>query len=135
MRHHPLCRGPVPASVRRPLHTRASTSAAEFRYRETFRSHGVGQVEPIDVRIADPRFELDSKRFFNRYDSVGQKRMMELHNGDRSELEISPNLWAGVGLVRGGAGTALVGDPAAVALRLREYEELGIDTFILSGYP
>jgi alkanesulfonate monooxygenase len=61
--------------------------------------------------------------------------MMELHNGDRSELEISPNLWAGIGLVRGGAGTALVGDPAAVALRLREYEELGIDTFILSGYP
>jgi alkanesulfonate monooxygenase len=60
---------------------------------------------------------------------------MELHNGDRSELEISPNLWDGIGLVRGGAGTALVGYPAAVALRLREYEELGIDTFILSGYP
>jgi alkanesulfonate monooxygenase len=76
-----------------------------------------------------------AQQIFNRYDSVGQKRMMELHNGDRSELEISPNLWAGIGLVRGGAGTALVGDPAAVALRLREYEELGIDTFILSGYP
>jgi alkanesulfonate monooxygenase len=50
-------------------------------------------------------------------------------------LEVSPNLWAGVGLVRGGAGTALVGDPETVAARIREYADLGIDTFILSGYP
>ena len=48
---------------------------------------------------------------------------------------MSPNLWAGVGLVRGGAGTALVGDPQTVAARMREYAELGIETFILSGYP
>ena len=60
---------------------------------------------------------------------------MELHGGRRERLEISPNLWAGVGLVRGGAGTALVGDPETVAARLQEYASLGIDTFILSGYP
>lgn len=42
--------------------------------------------------------------------------MADLHNGDRSKLEISPNLWAGIGLVRGGAGTALVGDPQTVGL-------------------
>ena len=53
----------------------------------------------------------------------------------RDKLEVSPNLWAGVGLVRGGAGTALVGDPETVAARLREYAALGIETFILSGYP
>jgi len=39
------------------------------------------------------------------------------------------------GLVRGGAGTALVGDPQTVAARMKEYAELGIDTFVLSGYP
>ena len=61
--------------------------------------------------------------------------MSALHKGKRDKLEISPNLWAGVGLVRGGAGTALVGDAATVAERMREYAELGIDTFILSGYP
>ena len=61
--------------------------------------------------------------------------MAELHRGGREKLEVSPNLWAGVGLVRGGAGTALVGDPATVAKRMQEYSDLGIETFILSGYP
>ena len=68
-------------------------------------------------------------------DSVGQSRMSRLHGGSRDKLEVSPNLWAGVGLVRGGAGTALVGDPETVAERMDEYRRVGIDTFILSGYP
>ncbi|MGI4950618.1 MAG: FMNH2-dependent alkanesulfonate monooxygenase [Janthinobacterium lividum] len=72
---------------------------------------------------------------FAKFDSVGQQRMAQLHGGRRDKLEISPNLWAGVGLVRGGAGTALVGDPQQVADRMREYMALGIDRFILSGYP
>ncbi|WP_334173850.1 FMNH2-dependent alkanesulfonate monooxygenase [Pseudoxanthobacter sp.] len=68
-------------------------------------------------------------------DSVGQARMLALHNGRRDRLEVSPNLWAGVGLVRSGAGTALVGSPKTVAARLREYKALGIDTVVASGYP
>ena len=72
---------------------------------------------------------------FARMDSHGQSRMATLHRGSREGLEISPNLWAGVGLVRGGAGTALVGDPDTVAERMHEYEAAGIDTFIFSGYP
>ena len=72
---------------------------------------------------------------FARYDSVGQQRMAKLHGGRRDKLEVSPNLWAGVGLVRGGAGTALVGNPDEVAARMKEYMALGIDRFILSGYP
>jgi alkanesulfonate monooxygenase len=67
--------------------------------------------------------------------SEGQRRMTELHGGRTDALEISPNLWAGVGLVRGGAGTALVGSHEQVADRIAEYHELGIDEFILSGYP
>lgn len=72
---------------------------------------------------------------FARTDSVGQQRMAALHNGKRDNLEISPNLWAGVGLVRGAAGTALVGDGPTVAARINEYAALGIDSFVLSGYP
>ncbi|MGI4847238.1 MAG: FMNH2-dependent alkanesulfonate monooxygenase [Janthinobacterium lividum] len=72
---------------------------------------------------------------FNKMDSEGQRRMQALHGGRRDKLEVSPNLWAGVGLVRGGAGTALVGDAETVAARMREYADLGIETFILSGYP
>ena len=70
-----------------------------------------------------------------RFDSVGQQRMAALHGGRRDRLVVAPNLWAGVGLVRGGAGTALVGDGPTVAARVREYAELGIDTFVFSGYP
>ena len=76
-----------------------------------------------------------AQAIFDRMDSVGQKRMLELHGGRRDKLEISPNLWAGVGLVRGGVGTALVGDAETVAARIKEYMALGIDTFIMSGYP
>jgi len=76
-----------------------------------------------------------AQRSFSRFDSEGQRRMSSLHQGRRENLEVSPDLWAGVGLVRGGAGTALVGDAETVARRLLEYRELGIETFILSGYP
>lgn len=72
---------------------------------------------------------------YARMDSVGQARMAALHQGRRDRLTIAPNLWAGVGLVRGGAGTALVGTAEQVVARLDEYAALGVDTFVLSGYP
>ncbi|MFF5438970.1 LLM class flavin-dependent oxidoreductase [Streptomyces achromogenes] len=70
-----------------------------------------------------------------RSESEGQRRMLALHGGSRDGLEIHPNLWAGIGLVRGGAGTALVGSHEEVAERIKEYHALGIDEFVLSGYP
>jgi len=76
-----------------------------------------------------------AQKTLERFDSEGQRRMNELHRGDRRRLRVGPNLWAGFGLVRGGIGTALVGSPQNVADRLREYAELGIEYFILSGLP
>ncbi|MEU6957643.1 LLM class flavin-dependent oxidoreductase [Streptomyces sp. NPDC045714] len=70
-----------------------------------------------------------------RSESEGQRRMLALHGGRTDSLEIAPNLWAGVGLVRGGAGTALVGSHQEVAARIVEYHRLGIDEFVLSGHP
>ncbi|PTM86100.1 LLM class flavin-dependent oxidoreductase [Dietzia psychralcaliphila] len=68
-------------------------------------------------------------------ESEGQRRMLDLHGGRTDSLEVSPNLWAGVGLVRGGAGTALVGSHEEVADRIAEYAGLGLSHFVLSGYP
>jgi alkanesulfonate monooxygenase len=84
-------------------------------------------VDPADVERVQASLA--------RSESEGQRRMLSLHGGSSNRLLVGPNLWAGVGLVRGGAGTALVGSHAEVAERLVEYAELGIDHFILSGYP
>lgn len=70
-----------------------------------------------------------------RSESVGQARMLELNGGSRDALEVHPNLWAGVGLVRGGAGTAMVGSFTEVADLVEQYAEAGISEFVLSGYP
>ncbi len=85
--------------------------------------------------LSDDTIATAQRKLSVESDSEGQRRMLALHGGSRERLEVSPNLWAGVGLVRGGAGTALVGDPETVAARIREYQDLGIDTVIASGYP
>ncbi|MGI5184420.1 LLM class flavin-dependent oxidoreductase [Dactylosporangium sp. CA-152071] len=70
-----------------------------------------------------------------RSESEGQRRMLDLNGGTKDGLEIHPNLWAGVGLVRGGAGTALVGSHRQIADLIEEYAAAGITEFVLSGYP
>ncbi|WP_448680472.1 FMNH2-dependent alkanesulfonate monooxygenase [Pseudomonas nicosulfuronedens] len=91
-------------------------------------------ADKLIANISDETIS-NAQKSFARFDSEGQRRMAALHGGRRDQLEIYPNLWAGVGLVRGGAGTALVGDPQQVAERIKEYADLGIDSFIFSGYP
>ena len=83
----------------------------------------------------DPALIDAAQQLLQKSESVGQHRMRSLHNGNREDLEVSPNLWAGIGLVRPGAGTALVGNHEQVAECLFEYHDLGIDEFILSGHP
>ncbi len=88
----------------------------------------------------DPATIARAQATLRASESTGQQRMTSLHDGRTSyasahDLEVSPGLWSGVGLVRGGAGTALVGSHQEVADRLEEYHRLGIDEFILSGYP
>jgi alkanesulfonate monooxygenase len=87
------------------------------------------------IRYIDKDTVARAQSGLAKFDSEGQKRMASLVHGAVNSLEISPNLWAGIGLVRSGAGTALVGDPQTVAERMLEYADLGIESFILSGYP
>ena len=93
------------------------------------------EAERLISKVSDSQITDAQASFTQQMDSVGQRRMAELHGGDRSRLLVAPNLWAGVGLVRNGAGTALVGTPEQVAERLREYQAVGIDLVIGSGYP
>lgn len=93
------------------------------------------EADRLISKLSDEAIASAQETLTRMSDSVGQARMVSLHNGRRDKLEVSPNLWAGIGLVRSGAGTALVGSPRTVAKRLKEYQDLGIDTVIASGYP
>ncbi|MFU9817848.1 FMNH2-dependent alkanesulfonate monooxygenase [Acinetobacter radioresistens] len=136
--------GEPPAAVEEKIQTMQAKSAAkERRLNYGIRLHVIVRETSAEawaaadelIRYVDDATIAAAQQKFRQMDSVGQRRMAELHNGDKSKLEVSPNLWAGVGLVRGGAGTALVGDPQTVADRIQEYADLGINTFIFSGYP
>jgi alkanesulfonate monooxygenase len=94
------------------------------------------EAERLLNDMPQEQIEIAQRRFAAQ-ESVGQQRMVSLHNGklDMEALTVAPNLWAGIGLVRGGAGTALVGSYEQIVERIQEYAGLGLDTFILSGYP
>lgn len=71
-------------------------------------------------------------------DSVGARRQEALKaNGasDYRDLIVSPNIWSGFNLLRGGPGLGIVGDYANAAERLDDLIELGVDAFILAGVP
>jgi alkanesulfonate monooxygenase len=136
--------GEPPALVRGKLHAVAALASAEGRrLRLGIRLHVVCRDTAVEAwreaeRLLDgipvETIERIQQRL-RRSESEGQRRMLSLHNGSASGLEVSPNLWAGVGLARGGAGTALVGSHGEVADRIEEYAALGITEFVLSGYP
>lgn len=136
--------GEPPAQVKKKIDkVRALAAAQGKQVKFGIRLHVI--VRPTEQQAWEAAAQLiehvddetiaNAQKMFARMDSEGQRQMTQLHNGDRTKLEVSPNLWAGVGLVRTGAGTALVGDPDTVAARMQEYADLGIETFILSGYP
>lgn len=91
------------------------------------------------LKTMEPQTVEHMQTVLRNSDSVGQQRMLRNHNGqipkDTRELEIYPDLWAGMSLVRPGPGTTIVGSPATVLARLKEYQDAGISTFIFSGVP
>lgn len=67
--------------------------------------------------------------------STGQLRQGEMRDLADSEGFVEDQLWTGVGRARAGAGAAIVGDPDQVLAKIRSYADLGMEAFILSGYP
>jgi alkanesulfonate monooxygenase len=139
--------GEPPAQVREKIEWVRGLAAAQGReVRFGIRLHVIArdtsdaawaQAEQYLAGIPDEMIE-QVQAGLSQSESEGQQRMRALHSGGRktaADLEVAPNLWAGVGLVRGGAGTALVGNHTEVADRIAEYHDLGITEFVLSGHP
>ncbi|MFT4298357.1 MAG: LLM class flavin-dependent oxidoreductase [Aeromicrobium sp.] len=104
------------------------------------RSEDAWAVADAMLAALDPADVARAQEVLAASESEGQKRMRELHGGrfdasDARSLEIHPGLWSGVGLMRSGAGTALVGSHSEVADLIEEYAAVGIEEFVLSGYP
>jgi alkanesulfonate monooxygenase len=136
--------GEPPAQVAEKIaRVRAAAAAKGRTVRFGIRLHVIVRETPEEawaaanslIRHVDRDTVLRAQQRLDRFDSESQRRMSQLVQQGSPNLEVSPNLWTGIGLLRRGAATALVGDPATVAERMNEYAALGIDTFILSGYP
>lgn len=144
--------GEPPAAVREKIEWIRKEAADEGRtVRFGIRLHTISRDTTAEawaqadklIAALDDETVRSAQEGLGRSQSEGQRRMRALHEANRADgswrdarnLEIAPNLWAGVGLVRGGAGTALVGSHSEVADRIAEYAEVGIDEFIFSGYP
>lgn len=67
--------------------------------------------------------------------SVGVRRQTELRDTADDDGFVEEHLWTGIGRGRSGCGAAIVGNPAQVAAKIEHYRRLGIDAFIVSGYP
>jgi len=136
--------GEPPAQVAEKLDRVRELAAAEGReLRYGIRLHAIARETSEEAWAVAGKLlsQLDPEQIEQAQENLrqsspeGQRRMLELNEGSTDGLEIYPNLWAGVGLVRGGAGTALVGSYEEVADRIAEYHDHGLDEFILSGYP
>ena len=107
------------ASRRTRTHVAVRHPAARHRPREGRRC--VGRGRPPALRDV-PRPDRRHSSGFDKMESVGQQRMVPPQRPPTcTTLIVSPNLWAGIGLVRGGAGTALVGSYDQVTERIQEY--------------
>jgi alkanesulfonate monooxygenase len=85
----------------------------------------------------DPQVRENFMKSYAKVDSTGQGNQIKILQAalETGDLFIEPNLWAGVGMARSGVGVAIVGNPEQVAAKIQGYRDLGIDTFIFSGYP
>jgi alkanesulfonate monooxygenase len=123
------------------MRARAARYGRELRF--GYRSH-------VIVRATEQEARAAARRLVSRLDpvtgevirgrsldttSAGNARQGELRRDADDEGYVEPNLWTGIGQARSGAGAAIVGDPDQVLAKLRGYADLGLEAFILSGYP
>ena len=132
---------PGVAAVIEDMRARATRYGRELRF--GYRAH-------VIVRPTEAEAQAAARRLLSRLDaetgerirrrsldtaSAGNARQRELREVANTEGYAEPQLWTGIGRARSGAGAAIVGDPDQVLAKLRAYQALGMEAFILSGYP
>ena len=123
------------------MRARAGQSGRRLRF--GYRVHVIVRETEDEARAAARRLmsRLDApageaiRRRSLDHASVGVRRQAEIREAADDEGFVEDHLWTGIGRARSGCGAAIVGDPDQVLAKLRGYVELGIEAFILSGYP
>ena len=132
------------AGVAATIEDMRSRSAAYGRtLKYGLRSHVIVRKTESEAQAAAERLvsKLDDEtghKIRNRSldaQSKGVARQAELRDSSGDDWFVEENLWTGVGRARSGAGAAIVGDPQQVLAKLIAYRSVGVDAFILSGYP
>lgn len=132
---------PKVAETLADLRQRAAHHGRELRF--GYRAHVIVRETEAEARAAADRLvsKLDAgvgeqvrARSLDT-GSAGVANQVALRDGAGDDGYAEPNLWTGIGRARSGAGAAIVGDPDQVLAKLRAYQELGVESFILSGYP
>ncbi len=132
---------PAVQSVLEDMRARAAKHDRTLRF--GYRAHVIVRETQAEARAAAARLvsrlddddgEAIRKRSLDSA-SVGVRRQAELRDAAGDEGYVEENLWTGIGRARSGCGAAIVGDPDQVRAKLATYQALGIEAFILSGYP
>lgn len=129
------------AATVKEMDERAARHGRSLRY--GLRTHVIVRETEDEARLAAQRLisklddEVGAEIRQRSLDaaSVGVQRQAALREASTEEGFVEPNLWTGIGRARSGAGAAIVGDPDQVRAKLEAYRAVGIDAFILSGYP
>lgn len=108
-----------------------------------YRAHVIVRETEADARAAAANLmaavdEAEGERIRSRSldsGSVGVRRQAELRDAAGDDGFVEDHLWTGIGRARSGCGAAIVGDPDQVAAKLAQYRSIGVEAFILSGYP
>ncbi|HEY3950054.1 LLM class flavin-dependent oxidoreductase [Phenylobacterium sp.] len=125
----------------------ADMTARAAKYRRTlkfgYRAHMIVRDSEAEARVAAERLlskldaEVGAAIRAKSLDStsVGVAAQAALRESAADDGYAEPGLWTGVGRARSGCGAAIVGDPDQVLAKLNDYRAMGIEAFILSGYP
>jgi len=123
------------------MNTRAEGFGRGLRY--GWRSHVVVRETEAEARAAASRLlsrlDVETGKEIRQRSldsaSAGVARQAALRESADNDGYVERHLWTGVGRARSGAGAAIVGDPDQVLAKINELRDVGVEAFILSGYP